>query len=166
MSDPHGQNPPEVAELYRRYGALVRARIRRFFPAEEADDVLQEVFVRVMEKLPTYRGESAISTWLHQLTTRYCLNRLRDSSRRRELLTREGGAWWSGQVSPADQEKKLLLHEVWRTIDEDIALVGIYYYLDGMTREDIAATLECSVRTVAYRLEALRTSAPRPGKQP
>ncbi len=150
---------PDIGDLYRTYGGLVRARIRRFFSDEEADDVLQEVFVRVMDKLDTFRGESSPSTWLYQLTTRHCLNRLRDASRRRSLLDETGPLPWGGPTTAADQEAKTLLGEIWRELDEETAMIAVYYHLDRMTRDDVAALVGLSSRTVGYRLEALRKLA-------
>ena len=150
---------PDVSALYQRYGGLVRARVRRFFSPEEADDVVQEVFVKVVEKVDTFRGESSPVTWLYQVTTRHCLNRIRDRSRRKALWELNDGPWWSAPVSGAQQEASALLKEVWRELDEETALIAIYYYLDGMGRDEIAPLVGCSPRTVSYRLEALRARA-------
>jgi RNA polymerase sigma-70 factor (ECF subfamily) len=150
---------PDIEDLYRSYGGLVRARIRRFFSDDQADDVLQEVFVRVLEKLHTFRGESSPSTWLYQITTRHCLNRVRDSSRRRVLVDDSTDVPWSRPISTADQEAKVLLGELWRDLDEETAAIAVYYYLDRMTRDDVAAMVGLSSRTVGYRLEALRKMA-------
>ena len=65
---------------------MVLRGIRRFYRGDEAEDVLQEVFMRVLDKLDSFRGDSSPVTWLYQLTTRYGLNRLRNEGRRRELL--------------------------------------------------------------------------------
>ena len=148
----------DIDALYRAHGGLVRARIRRFFPEAEADDVLQEVFVRVIEKIESFRGESSTSTWLYQLTTRHCLNRLRDRSRRHALWT-ESGEMWSAPVTPPSQEARTLLGEIWRDLDEEMALIAIYYHLDQLTRDDVATLVGLSSRTVGYRLEALRKLA-------
>lgn len=159
MSSQPGPAQLDIQQLYRSYGGLVRARIRRFYQGEEAEDVLQEVFMRAMEKLDTFRGESAPSTWLYQLTTRYCLNRLRDASRRRELIEEQDGVWWSKPSVGVTQESRLLLEQIWQGVDEETALIAVSYYVDGMTREDVAALVGCSVRTVGYRLEALKKKA-------
>lgn len=153
------RSDPDIDALYRTYGGLVRARIRRFYKDEEAEDVLQEVFLRAMEKLHTFRGDSSPGTWLFQLATRYCLNRLRDAGRRRELFEEQGELWWSRPTSDADQDRKALLHELWRQLDDEVVMIGIYYHLDGMTQDDIATLMGCSRRTVGYRLESLRTAA-------
>ncbi len=149
---------PDIQELYRRYGGLVLRRVRRFYASEEANDVVHEVFCRAIEKQDTFRGESSAGTWLFRLTTRYCLNRLRDQKRRRELLDAQGDlGWWAPSTDTANQERVAMTRELWAELDEELALVGIYYHVDGMSQAEIAEVLAVSRRTVGNRLEALET---------
>ncbi len=150
----------DIDDLYRRYGGLVLRRIRRFYSDEEARDVLQEVFARAIEKQGSFRGESSPGTWLYQLTTRHCLNRLRDARRRRELLSEpDPDAWWSPGSTGARQEQSLLVRQLWRVLDEELAEIGIYYYLDGMSHAEIAEILGVSRRTVGNRIAELERRA-------
>ena len=132
---------------------MVLRRISRFYAGEEAQDVLQEIFMRVIDKQSSFRGESSPGTWLYALTTRYCLNRCRDERRRRELLAEhDRTACWSSAVQKERQEQDVLLRELWRELDEELALIGLYYYLDGMSHAEIAELVGCSRRTVGNRL--------------
>ena len=151
--------PLDLHALYTRHGGLVRARVRRFYAGPEADDIVQDVFIRAMEKWHTFRGDSSPATWLYQLTTRHCLNRLRDEKRRQELLADEGAPWWGEATAPARQEATALLGQLWKQLDEEVVMIGIYYHLDGMTRDDIATLLGLSRRTIGYRLTALSEAA-------
>lgn len=155
---------PDIEDLYTSFGGLVRARVRRFYNGDDADDVVSEVFMRVIEKIDTFRGESSPSTWLYQLTTRHCLNRLRDQNRRRELLD-ETPPGWGGAVTRADQEAHTLLRQILGHVDEETATIAVYYHLDRMTRDDVAALVGVSSRTVGYRLEALHKLAIEKGER-
>ncbi len=149
-----------IEVLYCQYGGMVLRRVRRFYRGDEAEDVLQEVFMRVIDKIDSFRGESSPVTWLYQLTTRYCLNRLRNEGRRKELwLEQADSIYWSQPVSSASQEQRTLVNQLWKHIDEELVTVGIYYYLDGMTHAEIARIMGCSRRTVGNRLEALQQQA-------
>ncbi|HMV65676.1 MAG TPA: sigma-70 family RNA polymerase sigma factor [Myxococcota bacterium] len=156
--------PPHHArldQLYRQHGNAVLRRIRRFFrDPEEAREVLQEVFLRVADKLDTFLGESSPSTWLYQVATRHCINRLRDESRRRELLDQHG-LWlgWGAPVTSANQEHTAVLSALWRTANADLIEIGVYYHLDGMTHDEIARVVGCSRRTVGNRLMELQALA-------
>ena len=68
--------------LYRAHSARVHSLVRRMLGDDDADEVTQDVFVRVWQKLGTFRGESAFSTWLHRLAVNVVL------ARRAELGTR------------------------------------------------------------------------------
>jgi RNA polymerase sigma-70 factor (ECF subfamily) len=155
--------PPtlDIDQLYRRYGPLVLRRIRGFFrdPAE-AEDVLQEVFVRVIENMDSFRGSSRPSTWLYSVTTRHCLNRLRDSKRRRELLDEHGSTMgWGASVGEAQQPTRLLLKQLWRELDPELLEVAVYYEVDGMSHGQIAELTGVSRRTVGNRLAQLAERA-------
>jgi RNA polymerase sigma-70 factor (ECF subfamily) len=144
---------PDIGDLYRRYGGLVFRRVRRFYGEQEAHDVTHEVFARAIEKLDGFRGESSPGTWLYQLTTRYCLNRLRDSRRRSELIAEHDPAsWWSPSTAEGRQERDVLAHELWAELDEESALVAAYYWLDGFSHAEIAEMVGCSRRTIGNRL--------------
>lgn len=47
----------------------------------QADDLMQEVFIKVWENLPKFRGESQVSTWLYRIAVNTCLLHLRDSKK-------------------------------------------------------------------------------------
>lgn len=64
--------------LMRRYGGRIRALAMRFTrsPAD-AEDLAQEVMLKVFFELPRYRGEAAFSTWLWRLTANQCIDQQR-----------------------------------------------------------------------------------------
>lgn len=163
----------DVDQLYRRYAPMVLRRIRRFYDGPEAEEVLHEVFLRAIEKLDSFRHDASPVTWLYRLTTNYCLNRLRNNSRRAALLEREGPELQKRQVQSAAQEGSIFLRQLWKLLDPELVQVGTYYYIDGMTHDEIAQVLGVSPRTVGYRLKKLETRArdaatqayvPEPGK--
>lgn len=155
--------PPvlDIDQLYRRYGPLVLRRIRGFYrDAAEAEDVLQEVFVRVMENMDSFRGASRPSTWLYSVTTRHCLNRLRNSKRRRELLDEHGtDMGWGASSAPAEQPSRVLLEQVWKELDPELLEIAVYYEIDGMSHAQIAELTGVSRRTVGNRLAELSRRA-------
>lgn len=150
---------PPVSELYARHARLVLRRIRRFYDAQEAEEVVQEVFERVLVSGHTFRGDASVGTWLYALTTRHCLIRLRDQRRRTALLEALGTPEWSRPVSPADQEVVVFVRALWRSVDEELALIGLYYYVDGMTQAEIGELLGVSGRTISNRLRLLQERA-------
>ena len=71
-------------ELYRLHVARVYALCLRLSGnAEEAEELTQDAFVRAWEKLATFRGQSAFSSWLHRLTVNVVLGSWRAKGRHR-----------------------------------------------------------------------------------
>jgi RNA polymerase sigma-70 factor (ECF subfamily) len=135
----------EIEALYRCHGPAVFRRAMAILGNEAAAaDAVQDVFIRALDHHAEFRGESSPMTWLYRITTNLCLNRLRDEKRRRELdqesVQQETVTGRRLEVTP--DVRNLL-----RTLPPKVAQAGVYYYVDGMTHEEIAALLGVSRRT-------------------
>ena len=115
--------------------------------------MVQDLFASLLERPEQFGGKSALSTFLYSATTHACWTRLRQHRQRGRLLA---------QHAPADEgsegargEQLALLREALSTLDEELAGLAVYYYLDEMTHAEIAELLGCSRRQVGYLLERL-----------
>lgn len=61
--------------LYRKHVLRIHNLARRMLGPDEADEITQDVFVRVWEKLGSFRGEAAFGTWLHRVAINVVLGR-------------------------------------------------------------------------------------------
>ena len=78
-------------ELYHRHFRRVYALcLRMMGNPTEAEDMTQDVFLQLYNKIGMFRGESAFTTWLHRMTVNQVLMHFRKKSTRSELLTEEG----------------------------------------------------------------------------
>ena len=69
-------------QLYRVHSPAVYALCRRMVGDErESRDLVQDVFVRTWQRLPTFRGQSALGTWIHRLAVNVVLEQLRSAKR-------------------------------------------------------------------------------------
>jgi RNA polymerase sigma-70 factor (ECF subfamily) len=151
---------PTVAELYRQHGKAVYRRILRFFGPDEAEEVLHEVFLKVVEKHHQLKDPRAPASWLFCIATHHCVNHLRQKSRRTELWREQGPGLWEVSTNP-DPDTRLYLRQLWRRLSPELIAIGIHHNLDGMTHAEISRLLGCSRRTVGNRLDQLRTLAQR-----
>jgi RNA polymerase sigma-70 factor (ECF subfamily) len=152
----------ELEALYRSYGPLVRRRARTLLGDDlEAQDAVQEVFVRVIGAMREFRGQSQPSTWLYRITTNLCLNRIRDARRRRERLARlgEGQAGRSQPSQQAPVEARATLRRLLAHLPPELAEIAVYYHVDEMDQAEIANILGVSRRTIGYRLDRFRVEA-------
>src|SRR5690349_9614078 len=75
-------------ELYRQHSTrLYNLAFRMAGNAADADDLLQEIFLLAFRKLDSFRGASALGTWLYRLGMNVCLDRLRSKANRQDSAT-------------------------------------------------------------------------------
>lgn len=79
-----GRDERAFNELVEQYEQRVfRLMFRMLARRDEAEDMVQEVFVQVFKAIETFRGESKLSTWIYRIAVNLCKNRAKYLSRRR-----------------------------------------------------------------------------------
>ena len=139
-----------LALLYRRYYSKVGAWCLRISGDRQgAADLAQEVFLRVHEKLDSFRGDSRFSTWLYTVTRSVAINRGVAAKRRQADPLDEEGMPEPVEPSPgADEvvEKGQILRELRSAMERDLepleAKVLYLHYVDGLTLPAITDLLK------------------------
>jgi RNA polymerase sigma-70 factor (ECF subfamily) len=139
-----------TAAMYTTHGHVVLRRAQQILKnAQEAEDVLQEIFASLLQNPSSFEARSRATTFLYAMTTNRCLNRLRDRTTRKRLLERERRS----DVVPARSENWTEMTEMLGRLPHDLAEVVVYYYLDEMTQDEIADQIGCSRRQVGHLLD-------------
>ena len=150
-----------VEELVRAHEAQVyRLAVSMLDDAAEAAEATQDAFIIALDRLNTFRGEAAFSTWLYAITLNVCRGRLR-KRRTRERLTRVLHTLFRIDAGPAQPEQQAIAHEtdsaVWHAIhalnDVHREVIVLRYFHD-LRQADIAHILGVTDRTVRARLHA------------
>ncbi len=98
----------EVVLDFEKIHADFRPRIQRYLTRlvgeQEAEDLTQEVFVRISKGLHTFRGESQLSTWIYRIATNAALDKLRDPSFKRIVQDGLSNGSDSGEIEVEDQD--------------------------------------------------------------
>jgi RNA polymerase sigma-70 factor (ECF subfamily) len=76
-------NDLEFPSIYEAFQPKIVRYLTRLVGEAEAEDLTQEVMIKVSEALPNFRGESQLSTWIYRIATNAALDRLRSPSYRR-----------------------------------------------------------------------------------
>ena len=126
----------------------------------EAEEVAQEVFLRVHQSVRDFRGEARLSTWLYAITSRLCLNRLKSPSRARRVgeaaLMRMADAHPNPGATLEALEVEAALHRAIGELDDEQRIVVVLRDLHGLAYEEIAAALDLPLGTVRSRLHRAR----------
>ncbi len=150
----------EIDALYRRFGPLVFRRARTLLRSEDdAAEAVQEVFIRAFGGAERFDGRSTPSTWLYQITTHYCLNRLRDAGRRQELWEENLGGAPVEEVLASDPARLVLLKGLLAEAEPEEAAAAVYVFVDGMSHDEAAPLLGVSRRTVGNLLDRFLSAA-------
>lgn len=166
---------PEL--VYREYAPRIYHLARRLLSNDaDAEDVTQDVLLQVVRKLHTFRGESALPTWLHRVTVNAALaHRERRANRAKHEITSGGEDVFESRAAaepsngvklprkPGDPSSLALAAEQRRLIDQAIAMLpepfrDVYVLADveGLPNADIADALGLSVPAVKSRLHRAR----------
>ena len=147
--------PLDIDAVYRQYAPLVYRRILKFYSHMEAEEVLHEVFMKVIERADQFRREASPTTWLYRITTNHCLNRLRDARRRTEILAQGRDELAPPRARPASQLDELFWKQLQQHVDPELLEIAVLYYLDGLNHLEISKLYGVSRRTIGNRLEEL-----------
>jgi len=145
--------------LYEAYKDRVYSIALYFFhgDAATASDVTQQVFLKLVRGMSTYRGDSAFSTWLHRIVVNACVDR---SRRARTEPPPAEPALLAAMADPAISHEELAAQgERSRSVQAAIASLPptlrsaiLLRYFDDLSYTEMAAALNCSIGTVSSRL--------------
>jgi RNA polymerase sigma-70 factor, ECF subfamily len=131
--------------------------VRMTGDVERAKELLQDVYVRVWERLATFRGESAFSSWLHRLAVNAVLTGLRSDRRRRGRVTLGDDltnvAWEdTASESPTDAGTKIDLERALERLPPTARQVFVLHDIEGYKHEEIAERMGTAAATVRVHL--------------
>jgi RNA polymerase sigma-70 factor (ECF subfamily) len=152
-----------------------RPKIHRYLTGlvgeHEAEDLTQEVFIRVGQALKNFRGESQLSTWMYRIATNAAIDKLRNSSFRQnagQILfddSDEAGSrdLWTREEAPSIEQQLLQKqrYDCFMDYVQDLPLshrtVIVLSELAELTNNEIAEILGLSLDVVKIRLHRGRT---------
>lgn len=145
----------EIEAAYRAHGPHVLRRASLLLGSDsDAREVMQEVFLSLVDEPQQFGGRSALSTFLYSATVNRCLNRLRDERTRARLL-RERAVALPGPRHAPSAEHVTELRALLLRLPEELAQVAVYQLADELSQEEIAEVMGSSRRHVRELLARL-----------
>ena len=146
-------------ELYRRHAARVYAIcLRMSGDVSKARDLTQETFLRVWERIGSFRGESMFSTWLHRLTVNVVLGDHRAETRRPLFVAPEDSTPAAEPASPFPRKPGLRrdLERAIAALPAEARNIFVLHDIEGYRHEEIAEMTGKSAGTSKSQLHRAR----------
>jgi RNA polymerase sigma-70 factor (ECF subfamily) len=155
---PADWTPPSWDEVVREHsGRVFRLAYRLTGNRHDAEDLTQDVFIRVFRSLSSYKP-GTFEGWLHRITTNLFLDQVRRKQRIRfDALADDAADRLSGREPPPDRAitDNMLDADVQRALDElapDFRAAVVLCDIEGLSYEEIATTLDIKLGTVRSRI--------------
>jgi RNA polymerase sigma-70 factor, ECF subfamily len=152
------------AKLVLKYQSRVLTLATRILDnRSEAEDIAQDIFVKVFQSLHDFRGTSRFSTWLYRITVNHCLNHLRRRTRQLQTLVVTDAEEWMQESAASNPHKTLERKERWALVQAKLQLLSpehrtiiLLRDFEGLSYEEIAEVLQLEDGTVKSRLHRAR----------
>lgn len=160
----------DFQQIYDEFRPKILRYMARLVGEADAEDLTQEIFVKVNRGLEEFRGESQLSTWIYRIATNAAIDRLRSRTDNPmalvelsdDLTETEDKEMWTGEkaLSVEQQLVRQQMNDCIRgfihRLPDDYRTVLILSELEGIKNQEIAAILGITLDTVKIRLHRAR----------
>ncbi len=136
--------------LVKEYSKPIYWHIRKIvLDHDDADDVTQNVFIKVFQNLPLFKGESSLKTWIYRIATNESINFLNSAAQKKNMKNEELAIHLSSKLEDDNyfegNEIQLKLQQAIATLPEKQRIVFTMKYFDDIKYEEMAEILDTSV---------------------
>jgi RNA polymerase sigma-70 factor (ECF subfamily) len=142
--------------LYHQFKRRVFGMAHRIVGSSDAEEVAQEVFVRVFRGLASFRGDSQLSTWIYRLTVNAALSHLAKRGRRHEVGDDGLTELPAPPVTERDPGLAARIESALAILPAGYRAILVLHDVEGLSHEECAAILECRVGTCKSQLHKAR----------
>jgi RNA polymerase sigma-70 factor (ECF subfamily) len=135
----------------RRTQADVWRTCRHLGPPDSADDLTQDVYLRMVKSLASFRGDSSAKTWLLGIARHVAIDAVRSRQRRARFVTDLTDACMAEAPDHSAD-----FHDILLTLDHDQRSAFLLTQFIGLTYEETAMVCECAIGTVRSRVARAR----------
>jgi RNA polymerase sigma-70 factor (ECF subfamily) len=143
-------------QLYAAHLPKVHSLVRRMTGGRDADELTQDVFVRVWQKLASFRGDSAFATWLHRLAVNVVIEKFRTDTLRRQRLYDGEGIFDTLPAPGRSGDLAIDFEAALEKLPDGAREIFVLHDVEGYKHNEIAAMLEISPGTSKAQLHRAR----------
>lgn len=142
--------------LYRRHVARVASLARWLGDPSDADDAVQEIFLRVWQKLHTFAGQSAFSTWLHRVAVNLLIRRRERSGIRQRRESHEEAPLLAAPAPSERPDLRVAIERAVERLPAGARDVFVLHDMEGYKHEEIGRMLGVDPGTSRSQLHRAR----------
>ena len=142
--------------IYDAHATVIYRLAFRIVGPDFAEECTQDVFVRAFQRLPMFRGDSSLRTWLHSITVSVGLNLKRREKRRSNHMSLEFAPDLPAPTPEADPLLTQRLNGAIDALPEELRTIVILHLVQGHTHPEIAEILDIPEGTSKARLSRAR----------
>jgi RNA polymerase sigma-70 factor (ECF subfamily) len=142
--------------IYQTHVARIHSLTRRMLGTDYADEVTQDIFVRTWQKLSTFRGESAFTTWLHRLALNVIIERRRSLAIHRTRVADDPLALDMATVPPSRSDLRVDFEFAIGQLPEGAREIFVLHDVEGYKHREIAVMLQIATGTSKRQLHRAR----------
>ncbi|MHB1329945.1 MAG: RNA polymerase sigma factor [Gemmatimonadales bacterium] len=142
--------------LYHAHVARVNSLARWLVDAGEVEDAVQDVFIRVWQKISTFAGQSAFSTWLHRVAVNALLRRRQVAGRHRARHTGDDLALASIAAPAHHPDLRVAIERAVDTLPAGAREIFVLHDMEGFKHDEIASLLGIDPGTSRSQLHRAR----------
>lgn len=151
----------DLEELIRSYGTdVLRTTYLYVKDKAAAEDIFQEIFLKVSQNIADFQGKSSIKTWILRITINLCKDYLKSAYQKRVVPMME---FTEESLEAEDQYEEVEKRETEKTVKEAVSKLPEYYkdvviciYYQEMSVKETANALKIAEGTVKSRLKRAR----------
>jgi RNA polymerase sigma-70 factor, ECF subfamily len=130
-------------EIYKRFGDRMKSiAYNHLGSVSDAEDAVQEAFLKVHRAASSFTGDAAFSTWIYRILINTCYDHLRKRKRRPEESPIDDVVEAAGRTAPAvDDMKRMVLRKMLEDLPEQRRSVFELFEIEGLSHAEIASIL-------------------------
>ena len=133
------------AEIYRRYGERMKSiAYNHLGNIADAEDAVQESFVKLHRSAAGFTGEAAFTTWLYRILVNTCLDMIRKRRRRIQEAPIDDEISFGRAAMTVDDAKRMTLRKLLAALPEQRRSVFVLFEIEGLSHAEIGEILDIS----------------------
>lgn len=155
MANGNQNHDQHFKDLYQKYGPKVQRLCLGYTGNQvEAEDLLQEVFVKIWQNLDKFRGDSQVSTWIYRIAVNTCLYHLRSTKNKRSVNLEQAPPLLDLDESNIEHQVQLLYKAISELKESDRLIITML--LEEIPYSEIAQITEISEVNLRVKIHRIK----------